>query len=153
MFTTHQSKDDVIVTSLFIWSWYFLPHKIGLIPKYLCKKFGSHSFKDKRGAPRLARERKAQGLGPVYRTVPLRSVSESGTEKGCVHTGTEKNQAVRSKTGPETGRYGKVNQKLERYGIVPFRSRLNRRTGPVQVHFPDLFGFCGWHHAGFYDHI
>ena len=37
-----------------------------------------------------------------------------------------KNQAVRSKTGPEIGRYGKVNQKLERYDIVPFRSRVNR---------------------------
>ena len=45
---------------------------------------------------------------------------------GCVHTGTEKNQAVGSKTGPEIGRYGKVNQKLERYDIVPFRSRVNR---------------------------
>ena len=25
-----------------------------------------------------------------YRTVPLRSVPKSGTERGCVHTGTEK---------------------------------------------------------------
>ena len=33
---------------------------------------------------------------------------------------------VRSKTGPEIGRYGKVNQKLERYDIVPFRSHVNR---------------------------
>ena len=30
----------------------------------------------------------------------------------CVHMGTEKNQAVHSKTGPETGRYGNVAQKL-----------------------------------------
>ena len=66
-----------------------------------------------------------------YRTVPLRSVPKNGTERGCIHTGTGKNQAVRSKTGPEIGRYGKVNQKLERYDIVPFRSRVNRKIGPV----------------------
>ena len=35
-----------------------------------------------------------------------------------------------------------MNQKLERYDIVPFCSRVNRKTGPVLVHFPDLFGFC-----------
>ena len=69
--------------------------------------------------------------GYRYRTVPLRSVSKSGTEKGCVHTGTEKNQAVRSRTGPEIGRYLKVNQKLERYDIVPFRSGVNRESGQV----------------------
>ena len=45
-----------------------------------------------------------------YRTVPLWFVPKSSTEMGCVHMGTEKNQAVRSKTGPETGRYGKVAQ-------------------------------------------
>ena len=60
-----------------------------------------------------------------YHTVPLRSVPKSGMERGCVHTGTEKNQAVHSKTGPEIGRYGKMNQKLERYDIVPFRSCVN----------------------------
>ena len=29
------------------------------------------------------------------------------------------------------GGYEKVNQKLEWYDIVPFRSRVNRKTGPV----------------------
>ena len=72
-----------------------------------------------------------------HRTVPFRSVPKSGTERGCVHTVTEKSQAVRSKTDPEIGRYGKVNQKLERYDIVPFRSRVNR-SGTYR--FPDLFG-------------
>ena len=44
----------------------------------------------------------------------------------------EKNQSVSSKTGPEIGRYGKVNQKLERYDIVPFCSRVNRSSlGPL----------------------
>ena len=47
-----------------------------------------------------------------YRTVPFRSVPKSGMERGCVHMGTEKNQAVCSKTGPEIGWYGKMNQKL-----------------------------------------
>ena len=60
-------------------------------------------------------------------------------ERGCVHTGTEKSQAVRSKTGPEIGQYGEVNQKLERYDIVPFRSRV-KRSGTISYNFPDLFG-------------
>ena len=47
--------------------------------------------------------------------------------RGVAFTRVRKNQAVRSKTGPEIGRYGKVNQKLERYDIVPFRSRVDRR--------------------------
>ena len=64
-------------------------------------------------------------------TVPFPSVPKSSTERGCVHTGTEKNQVVRSKTRPEIGRYGKVNKKLERYDIVPFCSRVNRKTGPA----------------------
>ena len=38
-------------------------------------------------------------------TVPFRSGPRSGTERGCVRTGTEKIQAVRSKTGPEIGWY------------------------------------------------
>ena len=66
-----------------------------------------------------------------YDIVPFRSGPKSGTERCCVHTGTEESQAVRSKTGPEIERYGKVNQTLERYDIVPFRSRLNRKTGLV----------------------
>ena len=59
-----------------------------------------------------------------------------------VHTGTEKDQAVRSKTGPEIGRYRKMNQKLERHDIVPFRSRVNR-SGTISYRFPDLFGIYG----------
>ena len=34
--------------------------------------------------------------------VPFRSGPKCGTERGCVHTGTEKNHEVRSKTGPES---------------------------------------------------
>ena len=71
-----------------------------------------------------------------YRTVPLWFVPKSSTEMGCVHVGTEKkNQAVRSETGPETGRYGKVAQELERYDIIPFSSRANR-SGMIPYHFP-----------------
>ena len=73
-----------------------------------------------------------------YGTFSLPSVPKSGTERGCVHTGTEKNQAVRSKTGPEIGRYGKVNQKLERYDIVPFRSRVNR-SGTISYSLGPLY--------------
>ena len=88
-----------------------------------------------------------------YRTIPLRSVPKSGMEsRGCIHMGTEKNQPVRSKTGPEIGRYGKVNQKLERYNIVPFRSCVNR-SGTIlyrsvlmwtdkQVQFRSTFRTC-----------
>ena len=36
----------------------------------------------------------------------------------------------------------KVNQKLERYDIVPFRSRVNR-SGTISYRFPDLFGIYG----------
>ena len=48
--------------------------------------------------------------------VPSQSVPKSGTERGCVHTGTGKNQAEHSKAGSEIGGggggggYGKVNQ-------------------------------------------
>ena len=72
-----------------------------------------------------------------YRTVLLRSVPKSGTERGCVHTGTEKikwsvpnrsrNWAVR-KSGPEirTIRYRTVPFPCEQkpYDIVPL-------SGPV----------------------
>ena len=68
--------------------------------------------------------------------------SKSGMERGCVHMGTEKNQALRSKTGPEIGRYGKVTQKLERYDIVPFCFRVNR-SGTISYRFLDLFGIYG----------
>ena len=77
-----------------------------------------------------------------YRTVPLRSVLRSGTERGCVHTGTEKKQVVRFITGPEIGRYGKVNHELEQYDIVPFRSSVNR-SSTISYRFPDLFGIYG----------
>ena len=77
-----------------------------------------------------------------YLTVPLRSVPKSGTERGCVYTGTGKNQAVRSKTGPEYGQNRKLNQKLEGYDIVPFRSGVNR-NGTISYHFPDLFSIYG----------
>ena len=43
----------------------------------------------------------------------------------------EKNKADRSKTGPVIGRYGKVNQELERYDVVTNRSAVNRKTGTV----------------------
>ena len=61
------------------------------------------------------------------------------------------------KSEPETGtiRYRTVPFSCEqkRYDIVPFCSRVNRKTGPVQVHFLDLFGFYGLDQAGFHDHI
>ena len=69
---------------------------------------------------------------------PFRKV----VRRGVVFTRVRKNQAVRSKTGPEIGLYGKVNQKLERYDIVPFRSRVNR-SGTISYRFPDLFGIYG----------
>ena len=59
-----------------------------------------------------------------YRTVPLWSVPKSGTERGCVHMGVEKDQAVHSKTSPETGRYGKVAQESERYDTISYHSVL-----------------------------
>ena len=71
-----------------------------------------------------------------YRSVPFQP--KSGTERGCVHTGTQKNQAVRSKTVPEIRRHGKANQKLERYDIVPFRPLVNRK----QVQFRSTFRTC-----------
>ena len=58
-------------------------------------------------------------LGPVhtgtisYRSTSVRSKKWYG--EGLRSHGYGKNQSVRSKTGPEIGRYGKVNQKLERY--------------------------------------
>ena len=39
---------------------------------------------------RLKRKIKALFTPVRYRTVPLRSVPKSGTERGCVHTGTKK---------------------------------------------------------------
>ena len=48
-----------------------------------------------------------------------------------------KTQAVCSRTGPEIGRYRKVNQKLERYDTVPFCSRVNRKQ--VQFRYCTLF--------------
>ena len=55
-----------------------------------------------------------------------------------------RNWAVR-KIEPESGtiRYRTVSFSCEQkwYDILPFCSRVNRKTGPVQVHFPDLFGF------------
>ena len=62
--------------------------------------------------------------------------------RGVAFTRVRKNQAVRSKAGPEIGWYGKVNQKLERCDIVPFRSRVNR-SGTISYRFPDLFGIYG----------
>ena len=62
-----------------------------------------------------------------------REMDINNTVSICNTSLTRKNQAVRSKTGPEIGRYGKVNQKLERYDIVPFRSRVTRKTDPQGV--------------------
>ena len=76
-----------------------------------------------------------------YRSTSVRSKKWYG--EGLRSLGYGKNQSVRSKTGPEIGRYGKVDQKLERYDIEPdimlFRSRVNR-SGTISYHFPDLFG-------------
>ena len=66
-----------------------------------------------------------------YRSTSVRSKKWYG-ERLHSH-GTEKSQAVHSKTGPEIGQHGKVNQKLEIYDIVPFRSRV------ISYRFPDLF--------------
>ena len=54
----------------------------------------------------------------------------------------ERNQAVHSKTGPETGRYVKVTEKLKRYNIVPFHFHVNR-SGTMLYSFPDLLVFMG----------
>ena len=86
-------------------------------------------------------------LGSVHRlTVPYCSVpfQEVVRRAGSVHKGTEKNQANRSTTGPKIRRYRKVKQKLKRYisyrsvpceqkwyDIVPFRSKVNKETGPL----------------------
>ena len=72
-----------------------------------------------------------------YRSTSVRSKKWYG--EGLRSHGYGKNQAVRSKTGPEIGRYRKVNQKLERYDIVPFRSHVNR-SGTISYRLPDLFG-------------
>ena len=64
-----------------------------------------------------------------YRSTSARSKKWYGEELRS--HGYWKNQEVRSKTGPEIGRYEKVNQKLERYDIVPFRSRVDRKTGLI----------------------
>ena len=63
--------------------------------------------------------------GPVHRTVLFRSILKSGTERGSVHTGTEKNQVDRPKTGPET--------ETIRYRSVPFLSEQKNRSslGPT----------------------
>ena len=84
-------------------------------------------------------------LGSVHRlTVPYRSVPRSGKESGFRSQGYGKNQANRSTTGPKIRRYRKVKQKLKRYisyrsvpceqkwyDIVPFRSNVNKETGPL----------------------
>ena len=80
-----------------------------------------------------------------YRTVVNRALGSHGYDnvpfhfgpfqkavrRGLRSHGYGKNQAVRPKTGPESGRYGKVNQKLERYDIVPLRSRVTVRYRTV----------------------
>ena len=82
-------------------------------------------------------------LDPVHTgTISYHSTSVCSKQwygEGLHSHGYGKNQAVHSKTGPEIGQYGKVNQKLERYDIVPFRSRVNR-SGMISYHFLDLFG-------------
>ena len=91
-------------------------------------------------------DRDIQVLGPVhtgtisYRSTSVRSKKWYG--EGLRSHGYEKSQAVRSKTCLEIGRYGKVNQKLERYDVVPFRSRVNR-SATISYRFPDLFGIYG----------
>ena len=77
-----------------------------------------------------------------YDIVPFHFGSKKWYGEGLGSHGYRKNQAVCSKTGPEIGRYGKVNQKLGRYDIVPFRSRVNR-SGTISYRFPDLFGIYG----------
>ena len=56
--------------------------------------------------------------------VPFRSRPKSGAGRGCVHMGMEKNQTVRSRR-----RYGKVNQKLERY-----EQKSRSSLGPLSGH-------------------
>ena len=81
-----------------------------------------------------------------YDIVPFHfgSFPKSGTERGCVHTSTEKssgpfqsrsrNWAIR-KSEPEIGmiRYRTVPFSCEQkqYDTVPFCSRVNRKTGPL----------------------
>ena len=94
-----------------------------------------------------------------YRTVLFRSVPKSGTERGLRSHADEKKSSspfqnrsrswVVRKREPESGtiRYCTVLFSCEqKYDIVPFCffcSLVNRKTGPVYVHFPDLFGFYG----------
>ena len=80
----------------------------------------------------MAREHGPVHTGTIsYRSTSVRSRKWHG-EGLRSHGYGEKNQSVSSKTGPEIGRYGKVNQKLERYDIVPFCSRVNRSSlGPL----------------------
>ena len=66
----------------------------------------------------------------AYRSGLVRSKKRLG--EGLHSHGYGKNQANRSKTGPELGRYGKVNQKSDRFAKVPFHSRVKRKTYPVQ---------------------
>ena len=54
----------------------------------------------------------------------------------------KKNPANQSWLGPEIGSYGKVEYKSDQFIKVPFFSSVKRETGPVHVHFLDLFGFC-----------
>ena len=68
--------------------------------------------------------------------------SKKWYREGLRSHGYGKNQAARSKTGPETGRYGKVAQKSERYNSIPFSSHVNR-SGAISYRFPNLSGIHG----------
>ena len=62
----------------------------------------------------------------AYCSIPGQKVVRRGVAFTWVW---KKNQMVRSKTGPEIGWYGKVNQKLERY------EQKNRSSlGPLSGH-------------------
>ena len=84
-----------------------------------------------------------------YRTVPLRSVPKSSTERGCIHKCTEKrssgpfqnrsrNWAVH-KSEPEIGtrRYRTILFSFEQkqYDIILFFSHVNRKTGQFKPTF------------------
>ena len=48
---------------------------------------------------------------------------------------------------------GRLFQNRSKNWAVRKRWTRNRKTGPVQVHFLDVFGFHGWHQAGFYGYL
>ena len=58
-----------------------------------------------------------------YHTVPLQFVPKSGTER-VVFTRVRKK--IKRSVPKQVQRLGKVKQKLKRYDMVPFRSRVNR---------------------------